>query len=206
MNYGNEPEGKTAMNLCLRVAKDVIRENGISYLTRDPQVDLVANDPLYNKFVEAIINLWITMGDKVVASNLVEPNPLTQNEALITIDVIENELERFIEQFWVEFGARRARTDLDNDETGCFSEAPCETYFSMFDRVTHFRPSLNFENVIRLIRIMMEGPEVGTEASHDLIRQAMVNYRSISHLGERYTTMRWGPGVISRTVRRIMGT
>ena len=159
-----------------------------------------------NKFVEAIINLWITMGDKVVASNLVEPNPLTQNEALITIDVIENELERFIEQFWVEFGARRARTDLDNDETGCFSEAPCETYFSMFDRVTHFRPSLNFENVIRLIRIMMEGPEVGTEASHDLIRQAMVNYRSISHLGERYTTMRWGPGVISRTVRRIMGT
>ena len=130
---------------------------------------------------------------------------MTRNEALITIDVIENELERFIEQFWVEFGARRARTDLDNDETGCFSEAPCETYFSMFDRVTHFRPSLNFENVIRLIRIMMEGPEVGTEASHDLIRQAMVNYRSINHLGERYTTMRWGPGVISRTVRRIMG-
>ena len=93
-------------------------------------------------------------------------------------------------QFWTEFDARRARTDLDNDETGCFSEAPCETFFSIFDRVTQFRPSLKFENVIRLIRIMMEGPEVGTEASHDLIRTAMVNYRAISQLGERYTTVR----------------
>ena len=202
--HGNEPEGKIAMKLCLRVAKDVLRGNGFSYLTREPQVDLVANDPLNNKFVEAILQLWTTMGAKVVASSLVNPNPLTRNEALITIDVIENELERFIDQFWAEFDARRARTDLDNDETGCFSEAPCETFFSMFDRVTQFRPSLKFENVIRLIRIMMEGPEVGTEASHDLIRTAMVNYRAISHLGERYTTMRWGPGVISRTVRKMI--
>ena len=202
--HGNEPEGKTAMNLCLRVARDVLRGNGISYLTRDPQVDIVSNDPLDNKFVEAILNLWTTMGDKVIASHLVNPNPLTRNEAQITLNVIEGELERFIEQFWVEFDLRRARTDIDNDETGCFSEAPCETSFSVFDRVTHFRPSLKVENVIRLIRIMMEGPEVGTDASHDLMAAAMQNYRTISHLGERYTTMTWGPGIISKTVRKII--
>lgn len=190
------------MNLCLRVARDVLRGNGISYLTRDPQVDIVSNDPLDIKFVEAILNLWATMGDKVIASHLVHPNPLTRNEAQITLNVIEGELERFIEQFWVEL--RRVRTDIDNDETGCFSEAPCETFFSVFDRVTHFRPSLKVENVIRLIRIMMVGPEVGTEASHDLMAAAMQNYRTISHLGERYITMTWGPGIISKTVRKII--
>jgi hypothetical protein len=51
---------------------------------------------------------------------------------------------------------------------------------------------------------MMEGPKVGTEASHDIIRQAMVNYRTISHLGERYTTMRCSPGVISQTYEELL--
>ena len=43
------------------------------------------------------------MGDKVVESNLINPNPITRNDAQITIDVIENELERFINQFWIKF-------------------------------------------------------------------------------------------------------
>lgn len=201
--HGNEPEGKSAMNLCFRVAKDVIRHNDISYLTQNPQVDLISNDPLNNRFVEAILELWTTLGNKLIASHLVNPNPLTRAEAQITLQVIEDELERFIDRFWMEFHTRNARTDLLNDETGCYSEAPCETFFSIFDRVTHFRQSLEFDKVIMLIRIMMEGPPVGTEVSHDLVKKAMSNYRTISHLGERYTTLRWGPGVISKTVQKI---
>ena len=75
--HGNEPEGKVAMHLCLRVAKDVIRSNDISYLTQSPQIDLVGNNPLDNKFVEAVLNLWTSLGAKLVATSLVNPHPLT---------------------------------------------------------------------------------------------------------------------------------
>ena len=201
--HGNDPEGKTAMELCLRVAKDVIRTNDISYLTQSPQVDIVGNDPLNNQFVEAILNLWTTLGSKIVPQHLINPNPLTRAEASITIQVIEDELKRFIDRFWAEFTIRRARTDWENDETGCYSEAPCETFFSIYNRVSHFRQSLDWENVVMLIRIIMEGPPAGTDVSHELVKKAMENYRTISHLGERYTTIRWGPGVVSKTVRRI---
>ena len=202
--HGNEPEGKTAMQLCLRIAKDVLRGNDISYLQQNPQVDIVANNPLDNQFVQGILDLWTTLGDKLVATHLVNPNPITREEVGITVDVIEQELERFINQFWVEFSNRHARTDADNEISGCYSEAPCETFFSLFDRITHFRQSLKFENVIILTRILTEGPDIGTESSHDLIKKAMENYRTISHLGERYTTVAWGPAVISKTVRKIM--
>ena len=96
--------------------------------------------------------------------------------------MIEDELVRFINQFWVEFGNRQARTDLENDETGCFSEAPCEAFFSLFDRISHFRQSLKVEKVVSLIRICTEGPDVGTEASHDLIKKGMENYRTFTLL------------------------
>ena len=111
------------------------------------------------------------MGDKVVAQTLVNPNPLTRYERTVTINVIEDELERFIDQFWVEFNIRQARTDLQNDETGCFSEAPCEAFFSIFDRITHFRQTLTVEHVVMLTRIQTEGPSAGTVISHNLTHE-----------------------------------
>ena len=84
------------------------------------------------------------------------------------------------------------------------SEALCGAFFSLFDRISHFRQSLKVDKVVSLIRICTEGPDVGNEASRGLIEKAMENYQTVSHLGERYNTVIWGPGIISKTVRKIM--
>ena len=52
-----------------------------------------------------------------------------------------------------------------------------------------------------LIHMQLEGPPLGTEEAHDLMEAALCQYCTISHLGERYTTVSWNHGDISSSAR-----
>ena len=146
------------------------------------------------------------LGPKLVPSSLQNTRGGTRAVQAITLPVIEAALETFINQFWDQFAVRAARTDLTSGETWSFSEAPCEAFFSKWGRIVDSRPSLLVENVVRLIRVQLEGPPAGTDEAHSLMEAAMKQYRTVSHLGERYTTQNWVPGVVSTTVQNVMNS
>ena len=150
--------------------------------------------------------LVIELGPKLVPSSLQNTRGGTRFVQAITLPVIETALERFIDSFWEQFALRAARTDLVSGDTWCFSEAPCEAFFSKWGRIVHSRPSLLVDNVVRLIRIQLEGPPAGTDEAHSLMEAAMKQYRTVSYLGERYVTKDWVPGVISTTVRNVLNS
>ncbi|KAL5267744.1 hypothetical protein ACHWQZ_G004702 [Mnemiopsis leidyi] len=201
-----EPEGKKAMVLGLRVAKDVIRSQPIRYLDTENLVDVLSTEPNVNNFVREMKKLVAELGLKLVPSSLQNTRGGTRAVQAITLPVIEAALETFINQFWDQFAVRAARTDLTSGETWSFSEAPCEAFFSKWGRIVDSRPSLLVENVVRLIRVQLEGPPAGTDEAHSLMEAAMKQYRTVSHLGERYTTQNWVPGVVSTTVQNVMNS
>ena len=84
--------------------------------------------------------------------------------------------------------------------------SPCEAFFSKWGRIVQSRPSLLVDNVVRLIRIQLEGPPAGTDEAHSLMEAAMKQYITVSYLGERYATKDWVPGVISTTVRNVLNS
>ena len=200
------PEGKRAMVLGLRVAKDVIRGQPIGYLDTENLVDVLSTQPNVKHFVREMKKLVIELGPKLVPSSLQNTRGGTRFVQAITLPVIETALERFIDSFWEQFALRAARTDLVSGDTWCFSEAPCEAFFSKWGRIVHSRPSLLVDNVVRLIRIQLEGPPAGIDEAHSLMEAAMKQYRTVSYLGERYATKDWVPGVISTTVRNVLNS
>ena len=167
------PEGKRAMVFGLRVAKDVIRGQPIGYLDTENLVDVLSTQPNVNHFVREMKKLVIELGPKLVPSSLQNTRGGTRFVQAITLPVIETALERFIDSFWEQFALRAARTDLVSGDTWCFSEAPCEAFFSKWGRIVHSRPSLLVDNVVRLIRIQLEGPPAGTDEAHSLMEAAM---------------------------------
>ena len=199
-----EPEGKKAMMLGFRVAKDVIRGQTIGYLDTENLVDVLSTDANVNHFVREIKRLIVELGQKLVPSSLQNNNAPTRGQQAVTLPIIETALQTFIDKFWEQFAVRAGRTDLVSGDTWCFSEAPCEAFFSMWERIVRNRPSLLVENIVRLIRIQQEGPPAGTEESHSVMEAAMKQYQTVSHLGERYTTKDWAPGTVSKTVRNVM--
>ena len=57
-----------------------------------------------------------------------------------------------------------------------FSEAPAESIFSIYGRVTEGRESLNITNAVALTRIACHGPPVGTFEAKSLAEEALQDY------------------------------
>ncbi len=109
-------------------------------------------------------------------------------------------VEDFISKLWLGMKERYALTDLSAGPTS-YSEAPAESVFSVWERVSAGRSSLSIENTIALTRVAMEGPVASTKDSFELSKAALEKWPS--HLGERCTTAGWIPEVISKTVSKI---
>ena len=200
---GNNPEGKVAMKLALKVAMSVIRNESIQYLDNNTYVDVLSTNPAHNKFIRDLKKLVSDLGTKLIPSTLIPVTPRTRHQASLTLPDLEATANDFIDNLWREFGQRTGRTDLTSD-SWCFSEAPCESFFSNWGKIVNERPSLKFANVLILAKIQLEGPDPGTDASHELMKRAMVQYQSFSHFEERYTTKNWSPGDTSKTVENQM--
>lgn len=199
-----QPEGKVAMKLALKVAMNVIRKEPISYLDSGSFVDILSTDPTQNKFIRDLKNLISELGQKLVPDHLSPPTPRTRRQENVSLADLEAAVLNFIDRIWDEFKQRTGRTDLTSTDSWCFSEAPCESFFSKWGKIVNERPSLKFENVLILAKIQLEGPEAGTDDSHELMKKAMVQYETFSHFGERYTTQTWSAGEVSSTVRDHM--
>ena len=91
-------------------------------------------------------------------------------------------------------------TDLSARPTS-FTEAPAESVFSVWERISGCRPSLSLVHTVSLVRVAMEGPAVSTKDSLNLSKRALDNRPS--NLREHYTTKKWKPDVISKTIAKI---
>jgi hypothetical protein len=119
-----------------------------------------------------------------------------------TITKMHDIVEDYITSFWLEMRARYDLTDLGAGPTS-FSEAPAESVFSVWERVSTGRPSLKLENVVALVRVGMEGPPASSKGSLHLSTKALNRWPG-KH-GERFTTRNWRPGVVSKTISKIQG-
>ena len=97
---------------------------------------------------------------------------------------------------------RIEQTDLSAGPTS-FSEAPAESVFSVWARILAGRESLSIGNLTALVRVAMEGPNAATKDSLNLSKRALANYDKYSKYGERFTTIAWMPGLISKGIARI---
>ena len=126
----------------------------------------------------------------------------TRNTPTISedIDTMFEVVNNYINKLWIGIRERIKLTDLSAGPTS-FSEAPAESVFSVWENITQGRESLTIAHTIALVRVAMEGPAASTKESLNLSKRALDNWPS--HLGERFTTSNWKPGLISKTVARI---
>ena len=181
----NEPAGKTAMLLCLKVAKDIAYENSILYLkTRDSTESVRSNilktDPEeQNNFTEELYDFVMKNIEILKPPTLTNPCPRSRSETAITYEDINKVGENFINEFWKQISIRLEYTNT-TDKSTSFSEAPAESFFSTWQFIVDHRPSLTIQHVIALCRIILEGPDAGTDVSHDLVKKAMEKWDSQS--------------------------
>ena len=119
-----------------------------------------------------------------------------------TITKMHDIVEDYITSFWLEMRARYDLTDLGAGPTS-FSEAPAESVFSVWERVSTGRPSLKLKNVVALVRVGIEGPPASSKGSFHLSTKALNRWPG-QH-GERFTPCNLIPGVVSRTISKIQG-
>ena len=100
--------------------------------------------------------------------------------------------------FWEAVAKRVDYTDLSNSPCA-FSEAPAEGIFSIYERVSSGRETLN--NIVGMTRVAAHGPPCGTEAATQLSKQALSNYKS--RYGERFCSRSWKAGLTSNTIAKL---
>ena len=127
-----------------------------------------------------------------------EPNERHTRQELYSIDSAYIAEEQYINLFWQAFAKRVDCTDLSNSQCA-FSEAPAEGIFSIYERVSTGRETLN--NIVGMTRIAAHGPPCGTEAAAELSKQALSHYKS--RYGKRFCTSFWKPGFTSNTVAKL---
>ena len=121
------------------------------------------------------------------------------NKAAI-INEIQFEIKEYISKLRIGI---RARLDIaDTKELNCvsFSEAPAEGVFSVWERITSHKPSLSLETANALLRVSREGPKAGTNKALNISEKALNLWPS----GERFTTVNWIPGMVSKSVKTIL--
>ena len=116
------------------------------------------------------------------------------------IDAMFQVVNNYITKFWIEVRERIKLTDLSSGPTS-FSEAPAESVFSVWERITKGRESLSIGHTISLVRVAMEGPAASTKDSLNLSKRTLNNWPG--KFGERFTTVNWKPDIISKAVAKI---
>ena len=116
------------------------------------------------------------------------------------VDQAYDTVEDFISKLWLAMRERFEYTDLSVGPTS-FSEAPAESVFSVWERVSNGRKGLTISHTIALVRVAMEGPVASTKASFELSSEALRKYPG--RHGQRFTTAHWMPGTVSQTVQKI---
>ena len=204
---GSSSNGKKAMTLALRVAKEVAERKSIAYLL--PGVDNTdilntESDSRSDTFSSELYRFYQkNMSVLKVSHMMVNPSAVTRREKKLTFDVLYGVISSFIVKFWVNVESRLSYTDIDCNLTS-FSEAPAESFFSKWAFITDHRPSLKPVNVVSLCRVMLDGPDPGTQDSHDLTKRATERWSSKYKTDrELFVTKTWDGKCVSNKVGQI---
>lgn len=191
-------EGKKSMVIALEAAIKLSKGECISYLKSRTDCEIIDARKPYVKDLHAFLK---TNESILKPESLINTTVRTRGASAITFDTLVDVLRSFINSFWFQVDERLKCTELGKDFI-TYSEAPAESFFSEWKFITDHRPSLGFDMIVALIRIRTEGPGVGTQESHDLVRKAL--RLSKSHLGERFTTQNWHKGRVPLYVQNVL--
>ena len=128
-------------------------------------------------------------------------NPQKRNTRAPTFSIssAKTAAEAYIDALW-SCKKRVQFTDLSNSPCA-FSEAPAETVFSIYSRVTQGREAFSICKAVALTRVALHGPPVTTSSSKDFIKSAMDRFES--KYGPRFCTKMWFKGAKSSTLKKI---
>ena len=85
-------------------------------------------------------------------------------------------VRNYVDLLWKEIDERLVYFDKDGSTN--WSEAPAEGIFSIIDHIIEYKPSLSVQNMIRLCRIVKEGPPPGSRTATLTTRNCFENWPS----------------------------
>ena len=194
--------GKKAMNFASQVALDVYNNNSISYLLEDKHKEKDYNVSVTKKGLAHDLYDYIESKPDLFNIENEEPKERVTRHAIeneFTIDHAKEIADAYTDALWVAINKRLEYADLADLSSCAFSEAPAESVFSVYARVTDGRESLTVNHAVCLLRVSMHGPPPSTTAAEELAGTALANFNS--HLGERFCTQMWFKGKTSKTIK-----
>ena len=130
--------------------------------------------------------------------------PYDRNTRAPTMSIIEARqiCDDYILLLWKAIRKRVAETDFSVSPCS-FSEAPAESIFSTYGRVTKGRESMTITNAVGLTRIACHGPPIpmATPDAKAFCEQALEDFPS--SLGLRFCTHMWHKEATSKVMKRV---
>ena len=199
-----EGHGKSAMKLASQVAVDVYNNNSISYLLEENLKDENHNVSITRKCFAKELHDYIMKKEDMFNKEIEEPRERITRHSVeneFTVEHAKSIVDKYIDALWDAIHKRLEYADLDDLSSCAFSEAPAESVFSVYARVTSNRECLTVGHAVSLVRVAMHGPSPSTDAAHKLAGAALVNFKS--KLGERFCTQMWFKGKTSKTILNL---
>ena len=109
------------------------------------------------------------------------------------------EIKDYISKIWL--GIRNRLDVADTREFNCvsFSEAPAESIFSVWERITTGKVSLTLAHSNAMLGVSKEGPKAGTNKALQISEKALDIWPS----GVIFTTRNCIPGMVSKPVKKV---
>ena len=199
-------KGKRAMLLAVQVAVEFYEGKDISYLEKDVNLGIDTDILFKDKgevstsktFFSNHLHTYI-LDKKHLFSDIEKPQERNTRAPTFSISSAKRAAEAYIDALWSCIEKRVQFTDLSNSPCA-FSEAPAETVFSIYSRVTQGREALSICNAVALTRVALHGPPVATPSSKAFTKSAMDRFES--KYGPRFCTKMWFKGATS-TLKKI---
>ena len=198
INYGKE-----FMIICLNIAAELALEGTFDELSKNLTKYEHDKHMIYllreiEKYVKICPEKFIIQQSDISVRTTRQSS---STDLATSIRTVKSAIELYINNLWDQVIIRLDYTDTSFCTS--FSEAPAESVFSIYDSVIHGRESISVKHATSLVRLRMQGPGVATKASLELSKKALRRHSEFSHLGERFCTEKWSPGLISSTVSKI---
>ena len=192
-----EQKGLAAMLMATQVALDMFEGKDISYLVND---DVLGDKTHINPpvFFTKQLHAYV-FGEKELFTETEASQERNTRAPSFTLFSAKEAIDDYTRTLWQCIEKRVKLTDL-SDSACVFSEAPAETIFSIYSRVTQGREALSISNAVALTRIAAHGPPVATKYAEELTKLAMASYQS--KYGARFCTNLWVKGATSTTVKK----
>ena len=152
-----------------------------------------------NKFYMELKNFIAKHKENLLLKDVERRETRNTPTKVALIEEIRLEIKDYISKLWL--GIRNRLDVADTREFNCvsFSEAPAEGVFSVWERITAGKVSLTLAHANAMLRVSKEGPKAGTNKALQISEKALDLWPS----GERFTTINWMPGMVSKSVKKV---